>query len=323
MSQIEKNSDAVKPRSYRKGLAKTAQNLLQPLKIFHRQTAIQEEDWEDIESALLMADLGIKTTSVLVEDLQKRSKKLLKNQGDPLEFLRETLADKLIDILGSSQRPLDIPKGQGTILLAVGANGSGKTTTLGKMAFAWQQRGYKTLLVAGDCFRAAAVEQLGIWAQRAGCDFMQADSEKRDAAALAYDAGMRVKAQGYDLALMDTAGRLHNAENLMAELAKIKRVLAKTNPAAPQETLLILDATIGQNALRQAEIFHEKIGLTGLIVTKLDGTAKGGMVVQLAETLALPIYAIGVGEQISDLQDFDVESFCRGLVGLDPKRSLT
>jgi fused signal recognition particle receptor len=199
----------------------------------------------------------------------------------------------------------------------VGVNGSGKTTTIGKLARLWHGEGRKVLIAAGDTFRAAAIEQLQIWGERAGCDVVARETGA-DAAGLAYAALERARREGFDVLLIDTAGRLQNRVELMAELAKIVRVLRKLEPAAPHDVLLVLDATTGQNALSQVEIFKQLVDVSGLVVTKLDGSAKGGVVVALAERFGLPVHAVGVGEGIDDLRPFSADAFARGLLGLEP-----
>jgi fused signal recognition particle receptor len=200
-------------------------------------------------------------------------------------------------------------------VLFIGVNGSGKTTTLGKIAADLTARGAKVMVVAGDTFRAAAVEQLKVWADRAGADFMSRPTNS-DAAGLAYDAVEKAQAQGYDVVLIDTAGRLQNKQGLMDELLKIIRVIKRLDPEAPHETLLVLDATVGRNALAQENIFGNQIGVSGIVMTKLDGTARGGVLVPVAQASDSPIKLIGVGEQIDDLQPFDARAFARSLVGL-------
>ena len=198
----------------------------------------------------------------------------------------------------------------------VGVNGTGKTTTIGKLALLWREQGLKPLIVAGDTFRAAAIEQLQIWGERAGCPVI-AGAQGADAAGLAFDALAQARAEGADVLLIDTAGRLHNKSALMAELAKIIRVLRKHDPGAPHSVLLVLDATTGQNALEQVRVFRDMVAVSGLIVTKLDGSARGGVVVALAEAFGLPVHAVGVGEQAADLRPFTAEAFARDLVGLE------
>jgi fused signal recognition particle receptor len=203
------------------------------------------------------------------------------------------------------------------VVLVVGVNGTGKTTTIGKLAAQLRAEGLKVILAAGDTFRAAAIEQLQIWGERTGCPVVSRPAGA-DAAGLAFDALTRARAEGYDLLLIDTAGRLHNKQVLMDELAKIVRVLKKLDPEAPQDCLLVLDATTGQNAHAQVETFKSMIGITGLVVTKLDGSAKGGVVVALAKRFGLPVHAVGVGESADDLRPFEAAAFARALVGLDP-----
>ena len=227
--------------------------------------------------------------------------------------LAEALSDELVGHEGTFE-PLSGPRPY--VVLFVGVNGSGKTTTLGKIAAKLVKSGAKVLIVAGDTFRAAAVEQLKVWAERAGADFMGRKTGA-DAAGLAYDSFIRAKEEGYDVVLIDTAGRLQNKQGLMDELLKVIRVLKKVDPDAPHETLLVLDATVGRNALAQEKIFGNQVGVSGIVMTKLDGTARGGVLVPVARASDSPIKLIGVGEGVDDLQPFDARAFSRSLVGLE------
>jgi fused signal recognition particle receptor len=227
------------------------------------------------------------------------------------------LADEVVRLVERVQRPLRIdPDKKPFVVLVVGVNGSGKTTTIGKLAKQYRDAGRSVILAAGDTFRAAAVEQLQIWGDRAGCPVLTRPPGS-DAAGLAYDALEKAREEGADILLIDTAGRLHNKTDLMAELQKIVRVLKKVDPAAPHAVLLVLDATVGQNAHAQAEIFRDMIGVTGIVMTKLDGTAKGGVLVSLAEKYGIPIHLIGIGESAEDLRPFEARAYARSLVGLD------
>ena len=230
--------------------------------------------------------------------------------------LRQALAAEVGRIMGPVAKPLPIYSQKPQVVLVVGVNGSGKTTTIGKLASQFRAAGKSVIIAAGDTFRAAAVEQLQVWGQRAGVPVLTAP-EGSDPASLAFDALTRAQAEGVDLLMIDTAGRLQNRADLMEELAKIVRVIRKVDPTAPHNTLLVLDATTGQNAVMQVEIFRKIADVSGLIMTKLDGTAKGGVLVSLADKFSLPIHAIGVGEQIDDLSPFDPDDFARALVGLD------
>jgi fused signal recognition particle receptor len=258
--------------------------------------------WERLEEALIAADVGVPTTAELVRRLEQRPE-----LGDLAEALAEEIAELLGDParLAVGERP--------TVILVVGVNGTGKTTTIGKLALRLREHGHEVLVAAADTFRAAAEEQLEIWAQRAEADFVGGE-RGADPAAVAYDAIGRAEETGRDVVVVDTAGRLHTQHNLMEELAKVRRVIEKRLPGAPHETLLVVDATTGQNGLQQARLFGAAVGVTGVALTKLDGSAKGGIAVAIAHELGLPIKLIGVGEQLEDLRPFDAEDFARALV---------
>ena len=232
--------------------------------------------------------------------------------------VRATLAEELAAILVPVARPL-VPEGSGKpfVVLVAGVNGTGKTTTIAKLAELWSGEGRRVMLAAGDTFRAAAVEQLQVWGERTGCPVVVPARTGADAAGLAHEALERARAENMDVLLVDTAGRLHNKAGLMEELRKMVRVLRKLEPTAPHASLLVLDATTGQNAIQQVKVFREMVDVTGLVVTKLDGSAKGGVVVALAQEFGLPVHAVGVGEKSSDLRPFDPRDFARSLVGLE------
>ena len=226
------------------------------------------------------------------------------------------MADEIAAILAPVAQPLVIDRGlKPHVVLVVGVNGTGKTTTIGKLAQFYREQGMTSVMVAGDTFRAAAVEQLQVWGQRTGCEVISG-SHEADPAGLAFDGLAKARASGADVLLVDSAGRLHNKSALMEELRKIIRVMQKQDPTAPHSVLLVLDATTGQNAIQQVQVFKEMVNVTGLVVTKLDGSARGGIVVALAEAFGLPVHAVGVGEQAADLRPFEAEAFARGLVGL-------
>ena len=230
--------------------------------------------------------------------------------------MREALADEIARLLDPVAKPLDVTAGpKPFVILVCGVNGSGKTTTIGKLAAQFKAEGRSVLLAAGDTFRAAAIEQLQVWGQRAGCPVV-AKAQGADPAGLAFDAVSQAKADGTDVVMIDTAGRLQNRKDLMAELEKILRVIRKVDDTAPHACLLVMDATIGQNAHSQVQAFREMTAVSGLVLTKLDGTAKGGVVVALAEKFALPVHAVGVGEGIDDLRPFEARAFARSLMGL-------
>jgi fused signal recognition particle receptor len=270
----------------------------------------------ELEDALIAADLGPAVAARLTAALAKSAPR-----GELDEVaVRRLLATEIAAILAPVARPLEPnPANRPHVVLVVGVNGTGKTTTIGKLAHYYGQRGRKVVLAAGDTFRAAAIEQLQVWGQRAGAEVV-ARGQGADSAGLAFEALERARAGNADLLFVDTAGRLHNKADLMAELGKITRVMAKLDPGAPHDVLLVLDATTGQNALRQVETFRDTVRLTGLVVTKLDGTAKGGVLVALAETFKLPVVAVGVGEGVDDLRPFDADSFAASLLGLDAER---
>ncbi|HEX7582946.1 MAG TPA: signal recognition particle-docking protein FtsY [Gaiellaceae bacterium] len=258
--------------------------------------------WERLEEALIQADVGVTATAELVRRLEARGE-----LGD----LGEALADEAAQLLGAPAT-IDV-SAKPTVILVVGVNGTGKTTTIGKLASKLSEHGLSVVVAAADTFRAAAEEQLEIWAERAGADFV-GSSRGGDPAAVAYDAIEAAQARGRDVVIVDTAGRLHTQVNLMEELAKVRRVIAAKLDGAPHETLLVVDATTGQNGLQQARLFAETAGVTGVALTKLDGSAKGGIAIPIAYELGLPVKLMGVGEQIDDLRPFDAHDFARALV---------
>lgn len=267
---------------------------------------------ESLEEVLIASDMGVETAARLTARIAEgRFGRRISTTE-----LRQALADEVARIMEPVARPLPIYATKPQVVLVVGVNGSGKTTTIGKLASQFRAAGKSVIIAAGDTFRAAAVEQLQVWGQRAGVPVMTAP-EGSDPASLAFDALSRAQDTGADLLLIDTAGRLQNRADLMEELAKIVRVIRKKDPTAPHNTLLVLDATTGQNALTQVEIFRKIADVSGLVMTKLDGTAKGGVLVSLADRFGLPIHAIGIGEQIDDLAPFDPQDFARALVGHD------
>ena len=267
---------------------------------------------DDLEDILLQADLGIGPATRLREAIGKGRYE----KGIDADEVKRLLAEEVERTLAPVARPLvRDPAKKPFVVLVVGVNGSGKTTTIGKLAAKFAAEGARVMLAAGDTFRAAAIEQLRIWAGRAGAEIV-AREQGGDAAGLAFDALTRAKAEGVDVVLMDTAGRLQNRAELMKELEKIIRVMKKVDPEAPHATLLVLDATVGQNALSQVEIFGRVAGVTGLVMTKLDGTARGGILVAIADKFKLPVHFIGVGEQIEDLEPFEARDFARAIAGL-------
>jgi fused signal recognition particle receptor len=271
---------------------------------------LDEEAWERLEESLIHADVGARTTASIVERLEREaSAGELAGAGDLTRRLRELLADAA----RTGDDRIDL-RATPTVILCVGVNGTGKTTTIGKIA--WHLRGElgrSVLLAAGDTFRAAAVEQLATWAERAGADFVRA-APGSDPGAVAYDAVEAARARGHDVVVVDTAGRLHTQQPLMEELAKVRRVIEKQLPGAPHETLLTIDATTGQNGLRQALLFRDAVEVSGIVLTKLDGTAKGGIALAIAQELGVPVKLIGIGEGLEDLRPFDADDFARALV---------
>lgn len=296
----------------KEGLAKTGGTITQGMDtLIHGKKRIDDEVLEELETRLLMADLGMDVTRKIMSDLTQQ---VDRQQLDDMDALMQALHKKMTQILEPVAEPLSIQaEHQPTVLLMVGINGAGKTTTIGKIAKKFQGQGQSVMLAAGDTFRAAAVEQLTIWGERNHIPVI-AQGTGADTASVIYDAVQSAKARQIDVLLADTAGRLHTQSNLMDELKKVKRVIQKLDPQAPHEIMLIVDASIGQNALLQAQQFHEALGVTGITITKLDGTAKGGIVFAIAEQLKIPVRYIGVGESIDDLQTFDAEAFTRALL---------
>lgn len=273
---------------------------------------IDEDLLDELESSLIMADVGVDATGHIVDSLRKR---LARKELKDLAALREGLQQTISDLLRTVEKPLAIPEGPGPfVILVVGVNGAGKTTTIGKIARRIKDQGRSVMLAAGDTFRAAAVEQLQAWGERNDVHVV-AQQSGADPAAVVFDAYEAARSKGIDVLLADTAGRLQNQQGLMDELAKIKRVLARQNAAAPQEIMLVLDASLGQNALVQAEKFHAALGITGITVTKLDGSAKGGILLAIAEKLAIPVRFIGIGEDAADMQEFRADEYAVALLG--------
>jgi len=271
---------------------------------------LSDETWERLEEALIYADVGTSTTAKVVAQLEQEATEDKLTGGQELS---DRLVELLTEIAKTGDDRIDL-RAEPTVILVAGVNGTGKTTTLGKLAWHLSKELHRSVvLAAGDTFRAAAVEQLEIWAQRAGVGFVKGGLGA-DSASVAFDAIDQARRQGADVVQIDTAGRLHTQDNLMAELTKVRRVIAKQIPEAPHETLLTVDATTGQNGLRQAQMFAEAIDVTGIVLTKLDGTAKGGIALAIASELGIPVKLIGVGEQLEDLRPFDAGEFARALV---------
>jgi len=307
---ISSKAEAVTSK-FKEGLAKTRDAFVERVDdLFSRRKKIDEEFYEELEEILIGADVGVNTVLKLIDTLRDEVKK--RKIENPSE-LQPILSEKLIELLkGDEQSGMNLNASGLSIILFVGVNGVGKTTTIGKMAHMYKSQGKKVLMAAGDTFRAGAIEQLETWGERVGVDVIKQQSGS-DPAAVMYDAVQAAKMRGVDILLCDTAGRLQNKVNLMEELNKIYRVIQREVPDAPHEVLLVLDATTGQNALSQAKLFGDKTGLTGLVLTKLDGTAKGGIVVAIRQELHLPVKFVGLGEKMDDLQQFDSDQFVNAL----------
>lgn len=298
-------------KSFRDGLEKTRKGFVEKVAdLITRRKKIDEEFYEELEEILIGADVGVNTVLKLIDELRAEVRK---QRIEDAAELQPILSSKLMDLLrGDDDNTLrENPDGI-TVILFVGVNGVGKTTTIGKLAHRYKQEGKKVLLAAGDTFRAGAIEQLEVWGQRAGVEVIKQQAGS-DPAAVMFDAVQAAKQRNVDVLICDTAGRLQNKTNLMEELNKIFRVIQREIPSAPHEVLMVLDATTGQNALTQAKLFGEKSGVTGLVLTKLDGTAKGGIVIAIRQEMNLPVKLVGLGEKMEDLQAFDSEQFVHAL----------
>ncbi len=298
-------------RRLRENLSKTREALGAELQASVFQT-LDDETWERLEETLIYADVGATTTAKIVERLETEAAAGDLHGG---EDLTRRLTEIMADVARVGEPTIDL-RPQPTVILMTGVNGTGKTTTIGKIAWHLQRElGKSVLLAAGDTYRAAAVEQLAEWAERAGCDIVRA-AQGSDPGAVAFDAIEAARARGRDVVICDTAGRLHTQEHLMEELSKVRRVIQKQIPEAPHETLLTIDATTGQNGLRQAMLFREAVDVTGIVLTKLDGTAKGGIALAIAQELGVPVKLIGIGESLEDLRPFDPDDFARAVIGV-------
>lgn len=309
-------------QKFRNGLAKTRDSIVAKLDhAIRAKSTIDDQLLETMEEILLAGDVGVQTTSLILGNIKRRVKE---EKYESSEHLVRLLKEEITGLLHSNGSPSDSllrlpPSPRPYIIMVVGINGVGKTTTIGKLAYNYRNLGYKVVIGAADTFRAAANEQLEIWAKRAGVEMVQ-QARGADPASVAFDSLSSALAKNADVLIIDTAGRLHTKANLMEELKKIKRVLEKRLPGAPHETLLVLDASTGQNGLQQVRYFTDAVDVTGLVLTKLDGTAKGGIILAISHELNIPVKYIGVGEQIDDLQPFDRKSFVDALFG-DPMMS--
>ena len=291
------------------GLTKSRESIAKQVNnVFSVFVKVDDELFENLEEALIMADIGVETSTYIIEKLRDNVKHKHITDGNLVKEELKSIISEILSALDTTVNTSTTP----SVILVIGVNGVGKTTSIGKIASHYKSMGKKVLLAAADTFRAAAIDQLDIWAQRSGCDIIK-HQENSDPAAVVFDACTAAKARGADILICDTAGRLHNKKNLMAELAKINRVIERELPDSARETLLVLDATTGQNAVSQAKLFSEAADITGIILTKLDGTAKGGIVISIAKEQNVPVKFVGVGEGIDDLQEFNSEDFAKAI----------
>ena len=291
------------------GLTKTRESIAKQVNnVFSVFVKVDDELFENLEEALIMADIGVETSTYIIEKLRDNVKHKHITDGNLVKEELKSIISEILSALDTTVNTSTTP----SVILVIGVNGVGKTTSIGKIASHYKSMGKKVLLAAADTFRAAAIDQLDIWAQRSGCDIIK-HQENSDPAAVVFDACTAAKARGADILICDTAGRLHNKKNLMAELAKINRVIERELPDSARETLLVLDATTGQNAVSQAKLFSEAADITGIILTQLDGTAKGGIVISIAKEQNVPVKFVGVGEGIDDLQEFNSDDFAKAI----------
>lgn len=292
----------------KEGLSKTRKGLVEKVEALFTVRKIDDATLEELEAILIMSDVGAKAASDIMTVIREQANK---GAAKDVDSVKDLLKREMTDLLGDIQ-PIAISGDKPYVILAVGVNGVGKTTTIGKLASRFRSQGLSVLLAAGDTFRAAGIEQLEIWSQRADTQIVKHQMGS-DPAAVAFDAVTAALSRNIDVVIIDTAGRLHTKSNLMEELKKVRRSVDKAFPGAPHETLLVVDATTGQNALRQAELFHEAVGITGIALTKLDGTAKGGIIFAIKKGLGIPVRLIGIGEGIDDLRDFEPKEFVEAL----------
>lgn len=297
-------------RRLKDGLSKTKKGLVDKIEqVVIGRKRIDEDLYDELEEILVTSDLGVRTSYKLIENVRERLKR---GESDRTELVKTYLKEEILAVLKSTGNGIDTGRGKPFVIMMVGVNGVGKTTTIGKLASLYRAEGKSVLLCAGDTFRAAAIEQLEIWGERAGCGVIK-HKEGADPSAVVFDAARAANNRGVDVMIADTAGRLHTKTNLMEELKKTKRVVEKEIPGAPHEILLVLDATTGQNAVSQARLFKEAVDITGIVLTKLDGTAKGGVVVGIVDELNIPVKFIGIGEGVEDLRPFDPSEFVEAL----------
>ncbi len=295
---------------FKQGLSKTRHNINEQIEVLVKSSKKLDEDfWEELEEILIQADVGVNTSVELVKNIrQTAKKKKINDSSEVLGLIREEVSR----LLKGNGEPLNIRPGQTSVILVVGVNGAGKTTSIGKLAYRFKQEGNKVLLAAADTFRAAAIDQLQVWADRVGVELIK-HHEGSDPGAVVFDALSAARARQADILIIDTAGRLQNKSNLMKEIAKVKNIIEREIADGPHEVLLVLDATTGQNAISQARIFEEATGVTGLVLTKLDGTAKGGIVLAVSKELDIPVKLVGIGEELEDLRDFSPDIFAQAL----------
>ena len=310
---FKRKKDKKKEEKYKLGLHKTREGALKSLsELLNGSNEIDDELFDRLEEVFIMADIGVDTVVDFIDGLRDEVRD---KQITDVKLLQEMIIDRMFEIYLNGEivnANLNINKDGLTVVLFVGVNGAGKTTSIGKIANQYKKQGKKVLVAAGDTFRAGAIEQLKVWAERTGVDFISREAGA-DPSSVMYDAIVKAKNEGYDMLLCDTAGRLQNKANLMAELSKMKRVLQKEMPDAPHETLLVVDATTGQNGMSQAKAFGEATDVSGIVLTKLDGTSKGGIVLAIRHELGIPIKYIGLGEKVDDLEIFDIENYIYGL----------
>jgi len=292
----------------KESLTKTRKGFVERVETLFTGRKIDDSTLEELEEILILSDVGAPAASDIMASLRE---KVRKGEARDVDSVKELLKREMSDMLGDAQ-PIAIGAQRPFVILAVGVNGVGKTTTIGKLASKFRSQDLSVILAAGDTFRAAGIEQLEIWAQRAGTQMVK-HQKGSDPAAVAFDAVSAARSRNIDVVIIDTAGRLHTKTNLMEELKKVRRSIEKAFPGAPHETLLVVDATTGQNALHQASMFHETVGITGIALTKLDGTAKGGIIFAIKKKLGIPVRLIGIGEKIEDLRDFDPKEFVEAL----------